>query len=386
MRDGAYLKRLEADLARWREAALITDEQSAALEAHARARAAAPARSMVNVFSVLGAVLFGLGVITFIGANWGLLAKALRMLAVLALLWLSFAAATWARERGARGQSEAYALIGALAIGAAIGLVGQTYHIAGTAAGLFALWSVFTFAAAIVYSSRVVLILSVILAFCYFVFARGDHFFFDHGPSERASLALFGLPYLPLWFAGAFLGRRWDSGAAMHFSGVAAMAWLFALLADSIWLDRARDWITAGLLIAASGAAIGAAGEVFRARSGDRAGAIALAWGAAIFTLGALMTQFAVWDQNDITLKMACAAVLLAVCVWAIGWGDATGRKAVRALAVALFAFECFYVYAALFGGLMNTALFLLGGGVVLMGMAFALRQLTRKPASPAAP
>src|SRR5262245_41765185 len=142
VRDGAYLKRLGADLARWTETGAIAPAQAAAALADAQARAAKPAGNFANVAAVLGAVLFGLGIITFIGANWDVLPKLARLGAVLIVLWLAFLAALLAFRRGNPGMGHALALIGALAMGGAIALVGQTYHIEGTAAGLLLPWAI----------------------------------------------------------------------------------------------------------------------------------------------------------------------------------------------------------------------------------------------------
>jgi uncharacterized membrane protein len=131
-------------------------------------------------------------------------------------------------------------------------------------------------------------------------------------------------------------------------------------------------------MIAGAGALYAAAGEVFRAR-GERAGAIGLAWGAAAVLVGVIAAEFSLWEDKKVGVEMVFAAAVLGMTVWAINWGDAPGRRAVRGLAVALFAFECFYIYAALFQGLLDTSLFLLGGGALLIALASGLRWLTRK-------
>ncbi len=99
---------------------------------------------------------------------------------------------------------------------------------------------------------------------------------------------------------------------------------------------------------------------------------------------GLVIAEIALNDDKNLAVQMLFAAAALALSVWAINWGDAPGRKAVRAFAVALFAFECFYIYFSLFGDLQNTAGFLLGAGALLLIVAFALRRLTQKAPPPA--
>ncbi|HWA22773.1 MAG TPA: DUF2157 domain-containing protein [Caulobacterales bacterium] len=380
MRDGAYLKRLAADLTRWRQTGVLSEAQADTALADARAQAARPAGSFSNVAAALGAVLFGLGIITFIGANWDVLPKLARLAAVLALLWLAFGGAVIAFERKNDGMGHALALIGALSMGGAIALIGQTYHIEGSAAGLLIPWAVGVLLAALVYSSRALLILYAILAFLYFAFDRPGDFFLDHGPSTRPSPELFGVYYLPLLAIGAWIGRRWDSGAAMHLSGLAALAWLVLLFVDSIWLGESRDFIAAGCMLAAAGAALAAVNEFWRLRTNERAASIWLAWSCGAVLIGLVIAEVALHEKKTLAVEMVFAAAALALSVWAINWGEAPGRKAVRVFAVLLFGFECFFIYFALFGDMMFTAQFLLGAGALLLAVAFALRRLTRMP------
>jgi uncharacterized membrane protein len=309
-----------------------------------------------------------------IAANWGAMAKSVRMLAALVLIWLTFGGVIIALERKANWIGHAFALAGALAIGAAVSLIGQTYNIEGSAADLFLVWALGALATAIAFRSTPVLILYVILAVSWFALARPEpSFIFDGGRASERSWGVYGLGYLPLWFAGAFLGRRVDSGAAMHISGLNFLIWMLLLFGDAVWAGGRRDWMQAGLMLAGASAVIGAGGERTRARAG-------------VLT-GLAIAQFAIWDKKDTLLEMAFAAASLALSTWAITWGDTPGRRAARGLAVALFAFECFYVYAALFKGLLDTSLFLLGGGALLFALAFGMRFLTRKkpPAAAAA-
>lgn len=389
MLDGGYLKRLESDFARWRSEGALAPDLAERLLADARTRAATPKTSFSTVAATLGAILFGLGAITFVGANWDALPKLGRMAAALALIWLTFLAALYANARGNRGMSHALALIGALAMGAAIALVGQTYHIEGSVGALLLPWSVGALLAAIVFTSRSVLALYVILAFLYFFFSRPEDFFFDRGVHAPNVLEAWGVAYIPLWFAGAFLARRWDSGVGLHLSGLAATIWVVFLLGETVW--DGRDWTAAGAMIAVTGLAAAALSETLRRRNfafgGARSGAIALSWSVALAFVGAAITQIGLHDRaNALALKMVFAALAIALSVWAINWGDNPGRRAVRGFAVALFAFECFYIYVVLFGGLMDSALFLLGGGAMLLGVAFAVRKLTQKSPAGARP
>jgi uncharacterized membrane protein len=378
--DGGYLKRLEADLTRWRASGQLTAAQAEALLADAQTRADKPSVGFANVAALLGAILFGLGAITFVAANWAALPKIARMGAAFALIWVTFLLAVFADKRGNPMMTQALALIGALAMGGAIAMVGQTYHIEGTPADLMIPWCVGAALTALVFNSRPVTILYVILGLLYFVFLRPEGFF-DRTPVAHVSLDAFAVPYIPVWFVGVLLARHYDSGAAMHLSGLGALCWVVALFADAIWLGHSHDWMAAGAMIFAFGAASTAFCEYLRVRAGgSRAGAVAVAWSAACAFVGLGIAQFSLSDGKPLSVQMLFSAAVIALSVWAIHWGDAPGRKAVRGFAVALFVFECFYIYVTLFQGLLDTSLFLLGGGALLLALGFGLRQLTSKP------
>jgi uncharacterized membrane protein len=172
----------------------------------------------------------------------------------------------------------------------------------------------------------------------------------------------------------------------MHLSGLAAFVWLVLLFVDSVWLGAKRDFILAGCMLAAAGAALAAACEFWRRRANERAASIWLAWSCAAVLIGLVIAEIALHDEKNLAIEMLFAAAALAFSVWAINWGEAPGRKAVRVFAVLLFAFECFFIYFALFGDMMFTAQFLLGAGALLLAVAYALRRMTRanKPAEAA--
>ncbi len=378
MQEEAYRARLRSDLERWRAKAILSPDQTAAILADLpppRARARIEGAAVV---AMLGAALFGLGLITFVGANWGAMAKGVRFAATLALLWALFGGAIMAIERGARGVGTALAVAGVLAIGAAIALVGQTYHIDGEPAGLFLVWAIGALAGAIAFRSRAVLIAYMLTALGYFTLSGAG------GQAQGGpGLWLFAaaLVYAPLWTAGAFLARRWNSGAGLHLSGFALGVWLTRLCWEGLWGAGERNDLAASLLLAAAGAAVALAGEAGR-RRGEGAGAVALAWGAGIALLGAGLAQSALTHSQGPPVWMIAAAAILAVTAWGAAWGDAPGRRGARAAAITGFALECLYIYVTLFSTLLNTALFLLGGGTVLFLLALAWLRLPRREAA----
>jgi uncharacterized membrane protein len=119
-------------------------ERCAATSSEApRSAALAPRSAAFVAFSIVGALLVGLGVILLIAHNWGELSRPVRTLIAFAPLVIAQLAAWAAVRRGAAGASwrEAAATFWSLAIGATIALVAQTYHLPGDMSRFLLVWA-----------------------------------------------------------------------------------------------------------------------------------------------------------------------------------------------------------------------------------------------------
>ena len=123
---------IDADTARRLEAHYTTDE---------------PGRNWaLTVFSILGGSLVGLGIILLLAHNWAELSRATRTALAFAPLILAQALASWRIHSGRDSVAwrEGVGLFWTFAIGAAIALVAQTYHIPGDAGRFAMTWMLLT--------------------------------------------------------------------------------------------------------------------------------------------------------------------------------------------------------------------------------------------------
>jgi uncharacterized membrane protein len=126
------LRELEHELDAWTAEGLVSPEQAAALRSRYAREAPVEARGrIVRVVSAVGAVVAGLGVVLFVGANWDGMPRPTRVLLLLALVAAASGAGYVLRElRGTHPHlGEALYLLGGLAFAAEIFLVGQMYHV-----------------------------------------------------------------------------------------------------------------------------------------------------------------------------------------------------------------------------------------------------------------
>jgi uncharacterized membrane protein len=128
----AVLPWLYAELTGWVADGLITEASAAQL----RQRYGEPPRSptqtiLIVLFAVLGATLLGGGLILILAHNWDDLGRPVRAFLSFCPLIVAqaFTLYAWQKQRTSVAWIESTALFQALMVGAAIALIGQTYHL-----------------------------------------------------------------------------------------------------------------------------------------------------------------------------------------------------------------------------------------------------------------
>ena len=145
--DNRFRRQLVKVLDVWVDESLITAEQRERLREYYhldRLKREADGR-FTTVLLAIGAILVGLGTISFVAANWERISPSLRAIGVL-MLMLGFDFSGYWLWRGAGGSQgfrrlgSALLLIGQLMLGASIGLMAQWVQVTGSPAGLFLWW------------------------------------------------------------------------------------------------------------------------------------------------------------------------------------------------------------------------------------------------------
>src|SRR5690606_8501395 len=116
-----YRKRIEQDLPRWRESGWVTAEGEKAIAAEVAQ--SGWQISLAPALAILGAVLFGFAVMSFVAANWQEMPKLLRIVLLLGGLLVSYLAAGALFQRGLDAFAHAAILIGVAIFGASIMLI-----------------------------------------------------------------------------------------------------------------------------------------------------------------------------------------------------------------------------------------------------------------------
>ena len=394
MSNDDFSRRLNAEVSRWETDGLIATEQAAAIRARyeisGSAEGGAIGNRVVSVLAIMGAALIGLGIIAFIAANWSGISTLSRLvLMVVGTPTIYIAGWMLAYRFGYARIGTAVILLGAIAFGASIHLIAQTYHVPVHHPNLVGVWFLGVLPLAYVTRSRSVAGLMLIL------FVAGAGFRAQEWFTELDESALFLMPpaYLAL-AAGLFgLGRlhsryeytrplaRMFESAGLLVAGVSLYVLSFHILWENVGQPadvslRVEYWVVmAAAGIIAAGTTLGG---VFRDHGRGRE---LLCWELS-FVIAAAGTVGATLAGLAFALEWMWWVFNLVMLGGVIGM-IAAGYRLLRAdlinFAVAVFAITVFTRYFEFGFGLLGQSLAFIVTGVLLLVVGFGLEFLRRR-------
>jgi len=355
MRGRGFAKRLGRELPKWVEAGLVAPDKAPLILAHVAK--GSPRHSLAAMFAILGAVLLGVGIITFMAANWQEMPKIAKLLVLFGAMWAAFAAAAWGMSRESRGWlPEAMLLLGVLLFGANIMLIAQIYHIdAHYPDGVLA-WSLGALLVAWLLTSPAAFVAGLMLAM---LWSGMEVFDFSrlHWPflmvlagftllAVRQSWSRFAhliMAALLLWSISTyayFIGELHDDGAVVYLTQIYFLCYL-ALFIGGLHLEiseRFTDWAgTVRQYAAVAGLAAlwiltfpdVLTAKVFISGHGNLRPAADAGWMVATLLMLTVVAGFALWHRQRMLHKGVREA-------WHV-WGDAILALILGCLVVNLF-------------------------------------------------
>ena len=164
-----FLARLRQEVEVWQQDGTITAEQGQAILARYPAyspgyEASRRRQALVVGLSILGAILIGLGVITFFAANWDEISRGVKLGSLVVGMALSYGAGYFVWQRmGYHAAGVALVLLGCIIFGSGVHLIGQIYHIPVNHPNLTTFWFLGVLPLAYVTRSRPVMFLAIVL-------------------------------------------------------------------------------------------------------------------------------------------------------------------------------------------------------------------------------
>jgi uncharacterized membrane protein len=263
-------------------------------------------RRSLLALMLLGALMFGIGVLLLIGYNWARLPVNGKIAIILTSVALAFGASAVAFTRRHRMAGETLAFIGVLLYGNAIWLIAQVLHIRGNFPDAFMWWAIGALVCAWLVRSRILGVGAAVLVFVWVGVAAGQTF-------DRPAVS-----FVAVWIATMILAYEQKSRVMLAFAAVASIAW-------ACWIPvRMQPDVVSVGAAALMGCAFYAIGAWHRAnnpmgRAWETTGLVALV----VFLVPLLMTDFHDGDSlHPVTWRSLVVILpsLLTAASVALGW------------------------------------------------------------------
>jgi uncharacterized membrane protein len=163
MNDRGFGKRVAQELPRWQQAGWVSAEGAQSILADVVARQSK--MMLASSLALAGALLLGIGVITWFAAHWSEMSKLTKLVLIFVALAVSHIAHGLCLTRSALPKlAQGLALLSVLFFGAAIMLIGQIYNIDAHFPDGIALWAAGGLLTAWLLGSQPALVASIVLA------------------------------------------------------------------------------------------------------------------------------------------------------------------------------------------------------------------------------
>jgi uncharacterized membrane protein len=352
-----YSHWVERDLTRWQANGWVTDAGAASIRADLASRQAAIGAA--GIFAILGAVLFGFAVMSFVAAHWSAMSKLARLTLILGTLWACYGGAAYLFSRKLDAFAQAAVLGGIAVYGAGIMLIAQMYHMEGNPPDAVLYWALGALLAAALLQSRPALAAAFVLLVVWSVWER----------------ALSDIPhwgFLPAWVAALALAAWLEWRPGLHLAALSLVVWLVPI--GFLILDEHAHWLPAlvGAAVALAGAAAGPA--IDRHLPASRAlFAYGLATAFAALFIAQFVDNFSFFDAQPRSTRrlLLLAVVTLAGLVAAMYWALHTNNRGALWIGYAAFAIEIYALYWETLGSLLNTSLFFLIAAILVSALAW---------------
>jgi uncharacterized membrane protein len=355
-----YRARIEGDLKRWQEAGWVSAEAARAIQGDLASRSSR--FGLPQVLALLGGVLLCFGAMTFVASNWQAMSKLLRLAVLAAGFWGSFGAAYAFFRRGLDGFGHAAVLVGAGVFGAAIMLIAQMYHIDGHPPDAVLVWGIGAALAGVVLRSNPALVLAALLLGLWSswesTLTHAVHWAFLPAWIGLTAASLAVTRWRPLYNVLAlllagwvyFLGITWNGPGSFRLglNNASFIVTMMAGLVAALLLGLARPWIDKVVAV------------------GQSATAHMLA---ASFA-GLWSLQFLQW-QNRTDHLAIWYVIALAALIGGIVYALRADNRPVLWVSYAGFAIELVSIYFKTLGTLLNTSLFFLSAGLLVIGLSW---------------
>lgn len=169
----SFRKQLKRTIPLWQEQGLLTEQQGVQLGEYYRLDhvKTESTQLLLSIIYTVGAVLIGVGVISFVAAHWNHINRPIKVTLLFATMLSAHGLGyhLWFINGKYPRLGHALIFLGTLIFGANVGLMAQVFHISGGSGRMFGVWAIG--AAAVAYAVRSIpnATVAVVMAFLFFI-------------------------------------------------------------------------------------------------------------------------------------------------------------------------------------------------------------------------
>lgn len=365
---------------RWAKAGLISEEQAFGIVRFEKDRGAG--RLLKGMYG-LGAFSILTGILALIAANWQAIPPDTKLIAHIMLNIVAAVAVYMLERRRAELAREMslFALSGLTLT--LIALTGQVFHLNGSIGGAFILWSLLCTPFILIYGRTLISLLPWLGGFLTAIFAGVDEYLMPLLNDTQETLAVIGLgtglPVAFMYGAGiAGLLNRPALRDLLFNSAAIGIVWL-ASAACLLWYDGRDDFIdTPAIMAQVLGLFIFAALGMALTKYLFTRPQTGISDQTRLFMFGSLGVGVLPFILLELESSVLSALSFIAYWLFLGFIGQRTGRQGLVSLAITVVALRIYVVYLELFGSLLMTGFGLIVSGLILIGMVWGVRKLSR--------
>lgn len=383
-------------------------------------------RSFTSIIILLGVICLAFGVMTFVAANWASMSNLAKVGLLFAGLWASWGISIYLKSSGHEWASQAFVLLACAIFGASIMLIGQIYHIQGKPKDATWLWAAGTVIAALLTRSIPALGLGAILIT---IWALMDVGLFSRVKTPEYSYLLYWaiIAAGALWLSSRFVAHMLMTGMVIWlfvttvqlmdvpgqqsdllfllivlFAAFVSVCIALYSLGESYWLKGYEPTAIVYLMTLVGGMTFLWYMATDMRYNGNWRMVVPYYWpgfagSVAVIALAATAHRRAHPQSYDMVVAAVFTlisaflsgfiqrvpflmeAYLLALSIWTIRMGWRLEYRPLSTLGFFGFAGVMLLLYVETLGSLLDTSLFYLGAGVLLLAGAAILPRFMRK-------
>jgi uncharacterized membrane protein len=397
MDEEEYRERLARDAVGWRASGIITGEQERAILARYGMEGARAIRALrlgwfTTAVSIIGAIVLAAGVVLFFGSQWDTMPSWFRASAVFAGVGVSYAAGYALIYRyGMQRLGSALLLLGVLLFEAGLFLLAQIYNMPLCAGGgggcaapsstLLLLAAVGAFPMAYLFGSRIIMLLALANATFCAIFELVTRY--PDSPKTESVLVVIAVLGIALYAIGRLhaLYRALAHYADTYvFSGLLVLLGLvYVFTFDEPWsamIDAdVQSYAAPPIVYVSIALALMLVAAQWWLRPRDVESQIDAGAQAALLAVAGIVATWPAWTGYAIVFN----AVYFAVAGGLVTRGFLRGDERYINFGLAVVALGLLTRYVDVFWSLLAGSAFFMIGGLLLLGVAFALERMRRQ-------